>query len=107
MRGEARASWNWKRSRCRVDGLPLADIQPNWEVTLGRRGLLAPGKLFIGYAWNGGPLHLFGDQVPLPYRSIYPCTGDVVREGVRSAPNEPLPDTGAGPRVYICHNPEA
>ncbi len=89
-----------------LDGLPLADMEPNWEVTLGRRGLLVPGKLFIGYTWNGGLLHLFGDQVPLPYRVIDPRTGEVVREGVRAAHNEPIPDSGGGPRVYICLNPD-
>ncbi len=39
-----------------LDGLPTADMAPNWEVTLGRRGLLVPGKLFICYSDDGGPL---------------------------------------------------
>jgi hypothetical protein len=85
-----------------LDGLPFADIQPNWEVTLGRRGLLAPGKLFIGYTWDGGDLKVFGEQVPLPYRVVDPRTGAGVVEGVRSSYTQPIPDVGEGPRVYIC-----
>ena len=33
-----------------LDGLPIAEIEPNWQVTLGRRGLLVPNRLFVGYA---------------------------------------------------------
>lgn len=85
-----------------LDGLPLADMEPNWEVTLGRRGLLVPGKLFIGYTWNGGELRVYGEQVPLPYRVVDPRTGAVVAEGVRSSYTQPIPDVGEGPRVFIC-----
>ena len=49
-------------------------------------------------------LHLFGEEVPLPYRVIDPRTGEVVAEGVRPAHNAPIPDSGEGPRVYICLN---
>ena len=77
-------------------------MAPNWEVTLGRRGLLVPGTLFIGYAEAGGPLMMFGDQVPLRYRVVDPRNGNVVREGRRSSPSEWIPDDGGGPRVYIC-----
>jgi hypothetical protein len=85
-----------------LDGLPLADIAPNWEVTLGRRGLLSPGKLFIGYTEQGGDLRVFGDQVPLPYRVVDPRSGEVVVEGKRSSYAEAIPNVGEGPRVYIC-----
>jgi hypothetical protein len=90
-----------------LDGLPLADIVPNWEVTLGRRGLLQRGKLFIGYTWNGGDLRVFGEDVPLPYRVVDPRTGAVVAEGVRAAYTDPVPGGGEGPRVYICLHSDA
>jgi hypothetical protein len=85
-----------------LDGLPLADMAPNWEVTYGRRGLLLPGKLFIAYADEGGPLPIISADVPLPYKVIDPRTGAVLREGVRAAAGEAIPDEGGGPRVYIC-----
>jgi hypothetical protein len=90
-----------------LDGLPLADMAPNWEVTLGRRGLLAPGVLFIGYTWDGGELRLFGEQVPLAYRVVDPRTGEVVLAGRRAGYADPIPDAGSGPRVYICYEPDA
>lgn len=83
-------------------GLPLADIQPNWQVTLGRRGLLQPGKLFICYSEEGGPLMLFGDQLPLAFRVIDPRSGAIIREGKRTTPQDMIPDEGGQPRVYIC-----
>lgn len=83
-------------------GLPTTDMAPNWEVTLGRRGLLVAGKLFIGYTEGGGPLMLFGDAVPRRYRVVDPRTGAVLREGVRASAGEWIPDEGGGPRVYIC-----
>lgn len=85
-----------------LDGLPFIDMQPNWQVTLGRRGLLVPGRLFIGYAEEGGPLMMFGDEVPLRYRVLDPRTGEVLHEGTRASATEWIPDDGGGPRVYIC-----
>ena len=85
-----------------LDGLPLADAAPNWEVTLGRRGLLVPGKLYIGYTEEGGPLMLFGDQVPRRYRVVDPRTGAVLSEGTRASAGDGIQDDGGGPRVYIC-----
>jgi len=85
-----------------LDGLPFADIEPNWQVTLGRRGLLVPGRLFVGYAEQGGPLMLFGEQVPHHYRVLEPRTGEVLHAGVRAAGEQWIPDEGGGPRVYIC-----
>ena len=98
-----------------LEGLAFADIEPNWQVTLGRRGLLAPGKLYIGYSEMGGPLKLYGDQIPRRYRVVDPRSGEILREGTRDAgwvppglPNssagEWLPDEGGGPRVYICYD---
>lgn len=89
-----------------LDGLPLADGVPNWQVTLGRRGLLVPGKLYIGYTDEGGPLMLFDEQVPRRYRVVDPRTGEILGHGVRASPDDPIPDTGGGPRVYICCDAE-
>jgi hypothetical protein len=85
-----------------LDGLPLADMEPNWQVTLGRRGLLVPGKLFIGYQEAGGPLRFFGEQVPLHYRVVDPRSGEVLHKGKRASAADPINDEGGGPRVYIC-----
>jgi hypothetical protein len=86
-----------------LDGLPIADIEPNWQVTLGRRGLLAPDRLYIGYAEAGGLLMFMdGARVPRRYCVVDPRTGAIVREGVRAEPNDGIPDEGGAPRVYVC-----
>ncbi len=87
-----------------LDGLSFSDMEPDWQMTLGRRGLLVPGKFYLGYLEEGGPMRFFGDQVPLHYRVIDPRTAEVVREGKRSSVSDPIPDEGGGPRVYICFN---
>jgi hypothetical protein len=87
-----------------LDGLPIADMEPNWQVTLGRRGLLVPNKLYIGYTEQGGPLRLFGQLVPRQYRVLDPRTGEVLHQGVRASASDEIPDAGGGPRVYICHD---
>ncbi|MDQ3327462.1 MAG: hypothetical protein M3506_02930, partial [Chloroflexota bacterium] len=63
----------------------MTDIESNWQVTLGRWGLLVPGTLFIGYSEESGPLMMFGDQVPRRYRVVDPRTGVVLREGTRAS----------------------
>jgi hypothetical protein len=83
-----------------LDGLPVTDMAPNWQVTLGRRGLFVPGQLYVGYAEQGGPMMLYGDDVPSRYRVVDPRSGGVLRAGRRDAPR--IPDEGKGPRVYIC-----
>jgi hypothetical protein len=89
-----------------LEGLPITDIAPNWQVTLGRRGLLVPNRLYIGYAEQGGPLILFGKQVPRQYRVVDPQTGAVLHTGTRADDDDPIPDAGGGPRVYICYDKE-
>jgi hypothetical protein len=61
-----------------------------------------PGKLYIGYTAEGGPLMLLGDQAPRHYRVIDPRSGAVLCEGTRASADEWIPDEGSGPRVYIC-----
>jgi hypothetical protein len=58
--------------------LPITDIQPDWECTIGRRGLLAPGHLLIAYLSNGGGLAVTPQDpatVPAAYRIVDPQTG--------------------------------
>jgi hypothetical protein len=62
---------------------------------------LRKSYLYIGYTDEGGPLMIFGEQVPRHYRVVDPRTGAVLREGTRAA-GEMIPDEGSGPRVYIC-----
>jgi hypothetical protein len=85
-----------------MEGLPFTDMQPNWQVTLGRRGLLVPGRFYIGYAAEGGPLMLFGEHVPRRYRVVDPRSNTVLREGVRASATDMIEDDGGGPRLYIC-----
>ena len=85
-----------------LEGLPFTDMEPDWQVTLGRRGLLVPGRLFIAYAETGGVLLFFGDGVPRPFRVIDPRDGRIVREGIRESARAPIPDPGGEPRVYLC-----
>jgi hypothetical protein len=86
-----------------LEGLPLADMQPNWQVTLGRRGLLVPGKLFVQYTWEGGPHIFFGHDIPNRYRVIDPRTGALVQTGVRasSSARRTVDEPSREPRVFI------
>jgi len=87
-----------------LDGLPTVDMAPNWQVSFGRRGLLSPGVLYVGYLEEGGPMRIFdGEYIPLPYRVYDPRTGEVVAKGVRATINELIPADDGGPQVYICY----
>jgi hypothetical protein len=75
-----------------LDGLPLADMQPNWAATYACRGLAVPGKLFIRYmSQGGGSFPIIVPTVPRHYRVVDPRTGRTLQTGQ-------LPDT-AGERV--------
>jgi hypothetical protein len=88
-----------------LEGLPYTDMAPSWQLTLAPRGLLVPGKLYICYAEEGGPLWMLaGEQVPRRYRVVDPRTGAVVREGTRASADAIIPDEGGAPRVYICYD---
>lgn len=86
-----------------LKGLTITDMEPDWKETLGGRGLLIPGELFIAYVETGGDLRMVGDKAPLQYRVVDPRNGEVVREGARASHTEPIPDEGGSPRVYICY----
>jgi hypothetical protein len=86
-----------------LEGLPTTDMVPNWQVTLGRRGLLVPGVLFIAYKENGGGLEIVAkNEVPLPYRIIDPRNGQILKQGIRASSSEWIQDDSGSPRVYIC-----
>jgi hypothetical protein len=82
------------------DGLPFADMQPNWDFTYGRRALAVPGKLLVVYLENGGGLAIISDEVPLSYRVIDPKTGATISSGTRPKVGE-IPIERGAPRVVI------
>ncbi|TFH04305.1 MAG: DUF4038 domain-containing protein [Spirochaetales bacterium] len=84
-----------------LEGLPMTDAEPNWQVAISRRGLLVPHRLFVVYLSEGGELRLFTDEVPLHYRVVDPKTGTVISTGTRANHDDQIPDTGDGPRVVI------
>jgi hypothetical protein len=81
---------------CILDGLPLADVAPNWRVTLGRRCLLVPDTLYVGCTGEGGRLLVVGAQVPRRYRVVDPRSGAVLRGGTRASAEAWMPDEGGG-----------
>lgn len=88
-----------------LEGLPLTDIEPNWQVALPPRGLLVPNKLFICYKEKGGGLEMLdGSCVPRHYSVIDPKTGQTLRRGMLESNRESIPDEGREPRVYIFYD---
>lgn len=59
----------------------FADMVPNWDYTIGRRGLMVAGKLYAVYASTGGHVGGISPLVPRRYRVYDPKTGTVVQEG--------------------------
>ena len=81
--------------------LPLADMQPNWQVTHGRRGLLVPGKLFIVYLAKGGGLVLLSNDVPSNYQIFNPQTGKLIKTGTWSEKHPRINTLQEQPHVII------
>ncbi len=63
------------------DGLPFAEMQPNWTYTYGRRGLAVPGRLFVLYLPEGGGTGITSLDVPRAYRIYDPRSGTEVGQG--------------------------
>jgi hypothetical protein len=87
-------------------GLPTTDLVPCWDVSLGTRGLLDPGVLYVAYLEHGGRT-VFLDaegRVPSRYRLLDPRTGAVLEEGVRPGDGGVVEDAGGAPRVLICYD---
>ena len=85
------------------DGLPLADMEPNWTYTYGRRSLAVQGKLFVLYLPEGGDVPIISRDVPRPYRVFDPRTGKVLSEGRLPDTATAQVKTGSGgePRVVV------
>jgi hypothetical protein len=49
-----------------LDGLPLADAEPCWDVSTNARGLLDPNVLYVGYAEHGGPWDFLDGEGRVP-----------------------------------------
>jgi hypothetical protein len=66
------------------DGLPFAGMEPDYRHTYGRAGLIAPGRLFLVYLPDGGPLQIEpvrSVDLPSHYRVLDPVTGAVETSG--------------------------
>jgi hypothetical protein len=85
-----------------LKGLPTTDMTPDWSRAIATRALCVPGRLLLIYRENGGNVLVFDDTVPLDYRIIDPRDGSLVAAGCRSSPQDPVPDPGGAPRIYIC-----
>lgn len=84
-----------------LDGLPFADMAPNWDYTIARRGLAVPDRLLVVYQEDGGGFGVVSDRVPHRYRVFDPRTGEQVGAGEWAPGRGHVPvDTGA-PRVVI------
>ena len=89
-----------------LEGLPFADMAPNWQAALTPRGLLVPGKLYLAYAEDGGPLVLLRaeqEQVPQRYRIVDPRTGAVIGKGERLAgqDRQVMPAPHGSPLLFV------
>lgn len=99
-----------------LEGLPFTDMQPEWQKTLGRRGLSVPGQFYLCYQEMGGPLILMDRDLPTHYRIVDPRSGEVVATSRRDGNQtrdvgatqrmEIIPDPGGAPRLYIFWNEE-
>lgn len=85
------------------DGLPLTDMRPNWDYTLGKRAVAVPDVLLVVYLEAGGDLAITSSRVPLPYRVYDPKTGALVASGRRADPQDRQVKVGRGgePTVVI------
>jgi hypothetical protein len=85
------------------DGLPFADMQPNWTYTYGRRGLAVPGQLFVLHLPEGGGTGILTLEVPRAYRILDPRTGQEVGKGrlPDSAPAQFNSGSSGEPRVVV------
>ncbi len=81
---------------------PLTDAVPDWQVTLGRRGLRRGDAFFLCYSEAGGPLMIVNESVPRPYRIYDPRSGDLVASGSRDPGDLFVPAPAGMPLVFIC-----
>jgi hypothetical protein len=83
-----------------LDGLPFAEMRPDYRHTYGRQGLIVPGKMLLVYLPAGGRLDLARtDEVPPRYSVLNPRgSGEVLSAGTGHGPIET--PTGA-PAVVV------
>jgi hypothetical protein len=81
------------------EGLPFAEMEPDFRHTFGRRGLIVPGKLFVVYLPEGGTLTLARKEgIPPRYRVVNPKTGEILQTGEGL---DPVPTDTSDPRIII------
>jgi hypothetical protein len=82
-----------------LEGLPFAEMEPDYRHTFGRAALRVPGKLLLVYLPEGGALSLARREgVPNRYRVFDPQTGALVKEGEG---HDPIGLDSGAPRVVI------
>ena len=85
------------------DGLPFADMEPDWESVIWGRGLSVPGKLLVLYMPEPVEVRIPVEWVPSEYRVFDPKTAEEVGTGTleQSGPMRVLRPGGEGPKVYV------
>ncbi|MEV6842868.1 DUF4038 domain-containing protein [Actinoplanes sp. NPDC051411] len=85
-----------------LDGLPITDMEPDWETFINPRGLRVPSKLHIAYQDRGQLLRMMHDNgTPPAYRIVDPATGLVTARGQLNPGNVIPEDPERRPRVVI------
>lgn len=85
------------------EGLPFAEMQPDFRHTFGRSGLIVPDKLFAIYLPDGGDLALAQTEgVPDHYWIFDPRSGEMLASGQGHGP---IPMKLGDPRVVVFANP--
>ena len=87
-----------------LEGLPLADAVPCWDVLQRARGLIVEGEFFLCYAEHGGPWNFLDadGRIPGRYWIIDPTTASLVESGIRPPNFTSLPGPEEVPRILIC-----
>jgi hypothetical protein len=87
-----------------LEGLPLENASPCWDVSLTTRGLLDPGVLYVGYSEHGGPWSFLDSagRVPSRYWMVDPRTGRVTGSGETPADGVFLDHPYGEPSVLLC-----
>ncbi|MEN9933800.1 MAG: hypothetical protein RLZZ387_379 [Chloroflexota bacterium] len=88
------------------EGLPFAEMRPNWDYTIGRRALAVDGKLLVVYLPDGGMAMVVSDQVPRPYRIVDPRSGKVIARGEWSREASIVSAPEGAPAVIIFAQPD-
>jgi hypothetical protein len=81
--------------------LPFTGMEPNWDYTIGRRGLAIADRLLVVYLPSGGALVVVSDRVPNAYRAVNPKNGATVASGNWSPGNQRLQFPKGEPLVVI------